>query len=208
MKHNINRAISSLSILAGMHLAIVNSTTPGASRACSWGASTGGSGGTQASLDVFIDFPQTTTTAAPTAPTASPTQPPTENDDPANVARRLGLLELQVAQQLTQLWSATNAMNSSVVAQGSNLLSTLTSVAVSVDDNADDVAALWQNASATTSDIAALALSTAVSTSSLSTRFVSPDVHFTSAHITHIIALSLPAARACLIRHLRARRSI
>jgi hypothetical protein len=195
-------------ILAGMHLAIVNSTTPGASRACSWGASTGGAGGTQASLDVFIDFPQTTTTAAPTAPTASPTQPPTENDDPANVARRLGILELQVAQQLTQLWSTTNAMNSSVVAQGSNLLSTLTSVAVSVDDNADDVAALWQNASATTNDIAALALSTAVSTSSLSTRFVSQDVHFMSAHITHIIALSVSAARACPIRHLRARRSI
>lgn len=153
-----------------MHLAIVNSTTPGPSRACSWGASTGGSGGTQANLDVFIDFPQTTTTAAPTAPTASPTQPPTENDDPANVARRLGLLELHVAQQLTQLWSATNALNSSVVTQGSNLLSTLTSVAVSVDDTVDDVSALWQNASATNNDIAALASSTAASTSLLSNR--------------------------------------
>jgi hypothetical protein len=68
--------------------------------------------------------------------------------------------------QFAQLSTSTNVLNSSVVAQGSNLLSTLTSVAVSVDDNADDVAALWDNASATTNDITALTSTT----SSLSTR--------------------------------------
>jgi len=118
----------------GLHFTVYNGTSINATYQCSWGASTGSWSSGRGRLELFIDFQAPTTTAAPTQPTAAPTTAPTGSNDPANVARRVGVLEQQNRVLVSQVSALSSQLVATTSAQSSTLLSTLTSVAVTVDN--------------------------------------------------------------------------